>query len=289
MQFQQLTVFVEVAKTNSFSKAAQELYLSQSTVSTHISNLETFFKQPLFDRLGRQVVLTPFGKKMYYWATEILDLKDKALDDLHNDESLSGRIQIAASSVPASFIVPKLLKDFVEQYPKCTFSVSQGSSKDVIQMLLDGACDIAFVGDKHFEDEINYTPLVEDSFVFITPKDILLGPEVSVDSMKDYKFIFRSSGSGTQSNVNSIFSNNGIDINDLKVVGYFDNLQSIVQSVKDGMGCSIISNLAMESLSGADLNSYKIKEFKNYSRWFYLAEHKKRTPSKLSVLFRKNL
>lgn len=79
MQFHQLMAFVKVAEHQSFSKAADSLFLSQSTVSTHINSLEKYFGQKLFDRLSKRVTLTPFGQRLYYWSKEILNIKEKAM------------------------------------------------------------------------------------------------------------------------------------------------------------------------------------------------------------------
>ena len=285
MQFQQLAVFIEVAKSKSFSKAAQDLYLSQSTVSTHISNLETYFQKPLFDRLGRQVVLTPFGKKMYYWATEIIGLKDKALDDLYNSDSLRGVLEISASTVPAQFIVPKLLKSFMAIFPKTNFFVHQSSSESAARKLLDGTCDIAFTGEKHFEDDISYTPIMKDEFILITPKHIHLNEPVTLNTLMELDLIHRASGSGTQSGIEKVFKDNNLNINSCNVIGYFDSVQAIIQSVKSGLGCSVVSKLAYENAPKDAVNAYEIQELSQYHRWFYLAVHKKRTLSKLSALF----
>lgn len=285
LQFQQLAVFVEVAKSKSFSKAAQDLYLSQSTVSTHISNLETYFEKPLFDRLGRQVVLTPFGKKMYYWATEIINLKAKALDDLYNSDSLRGSLDISASTVPAQFIVPELLKSFMTVFPKTNFIVHQSDSQSAARKLLDGSCDLAFTGEKHFEADINYIPIMKDGFLLITPKNIELKEPVTLNTLLRLDLIYRTSGSGTQSGIERVFKENNLNISSCNIIGYFDSVQAIFQSVKSGLGCSIISKLAYENAQKDAVNSYEIQEFSQYHRWFYLAVHKKRTLSKLSALF----
>lgn len=285
VQFQQLSVFIEVAKSKSFSKAAQNLYLSQSTVSTHISNLETYFQKPLFDRLGRQVVLTPFGKKMYYWATEIINLKAKALDDLYNSDSLRGSLEISASTVPAQFIVPKLLKNFMAIFPKTNFFVHQSSSESAARKLLDGSCDIAFTGEKHFEDDISYTPIMKDNFILITPRNIKLKEPVTLNCLLELDLIHRSSGSGTQSGIEKVFKENNLSVNNCNIIGCFDSVQAIFQSVKSGLGCSIISKLAYDNAPNNAVNAYEIQEFSQYHRWFYLAVHKKRTLSKLSALF----
>ncbi|WP_350342834.1 selenium metabolism-associated LysR family transcriptional regulator [Proteinivorax tanatarense] len=285
MNFHQLTVFVEVAKTKSFSKAADNLYLSQSTVSTHINNLEKDLGNILFDRIGRKAILTPLGKRLFFWAEQILALKNQALDSLYDNESLSGDINISASSVPAQFIVPKIVSNFRNHYPKIKYNVMQSSSKAVTKHLLEGVTDIAFTGEKHYTDNIAYFPLLNEQLVLITPKSIDLSSQVNIESLYNLDMVFRFSGSGTRENIFKVFKNSGLDANLLNIVGYFDNVQSITQCVKEGMASSIVSELALANIDKNYINIYTLKEFQEHQRWFYLAVHKKRTLSKVSKIF----
>ncbi|WP_353894013.1 selenium metabolism-associated LysR family transcriptional regulator [Proteinivorax hydrogeniformans] len=286
MHLHQLTVFVEVAKTKNFSKAAENLFLSQSTVSTHINNLEKDLGQPLFDRIGRQAILTPSGKKLFYWAEQILAMKKKALDCLCDNDKLPGEINISSSSVPAQFIVPKMVSAFNKNYPNSKFYVKQNSSKVVATHLLKGLADIAFVGDKHFTESIEYYPLIKEQLVLITPKNIKLEAPIGLETLSRLNLVFRFSGSGTRENIIKVLKNNGFDVNKLNIIGYYDNVQSITQSVKEGMASSIVSKLALTDINKDKLNIYHLEEFKNYHRWFYLAVHKKRTLSSLGKRFK---
>src|SRR5690554_2361392 len=138
MQYHQLIAFVSVVEQKSFSKAAENIFLSQSTVSTHISSLEKYFEQKLFDRLGKKVVLTPFGDRLYYWAKEMLTLREKALWDLKDwTGKTEGNISIAASNVPAQYIAPTILSNFLKKYPGINFSIVQLNSQKTAEALIN--------------------------------------------------------------------------------------------------------------------------------------------------------
>ena len=116
MLLHQLLAFTKVAELKSFSKAAENLYLSQSTISTHISNLEAYFEQKPFDRLAK-VVLTSAGKP-FTPSKEILTLQDKAHWELKKSKNkIDGELKIAASTVPAQYIAPKILAQLPNNTP----------------------------------------------------------------------------------------------------------------------------------------------------------------------------
>ncbi|UNC90831.1 selenium metabolism-associated LysR family transcriptional regulator [Candidatus Contubernalis alkaliaceticus] len=278
MQFYQLQAFIKVAEKRSFSRAAEDIFLSQSTVSTHIGSLEKHFGQKLFDRLGKEVTLTPFGEKLFYWAREMIKMRDMALWDLKEwTGKTEGNIHIAASTVPAQFMAPFLISYFVKKYPGIQFTLTQNSSEIVADCLLKGDADLGMLGEKYYSEKIEYIPFLDEKLVLITPADVVFNNPISITEVLDYPFIFRKPGSGTQAVVEKIFKKENIDISRLNVVAYFNNVQSIKQGVKEGVGVSIISEIAAMDYSHSSLiNYYHLKELKN-RRSFYFAYNRQKT------------
>lgn len=286
MQFHQLYCFTKVAEKKSFSKAAEDIFLSQSTVSTHISNLEDYFNEQLFDRLGKQVVLSPFGEKLYYWAQELLKLKDTAIWDLKDwSGKIEGQIRIAASTVPAQYMVPLLISKFVVNYPQIRFVLNQLNSKDVAEAVVKGEAHLGLLGEKYQEEKLDYIPLNQEKLVLITPKHIQLEDPVSMRQLAEFPFIFRKLGSGTQSIVDKLFKKAGLDIHKQKILGYFDSVEAIKQGVRQGLGVSIISEIAASDyVDNKLINKYDLKEFTE-KRSFYFAYNNQVTLSPLIAEF----
>ncbi|MBS4025923.1 MAG: LysR family transcriptional regulator [Clostridia bacterium] len=282
MQFQQLFVFTKVVEKNSFSKAAEDIFLSQSTVSNHISNLESYFGLKLFDRLGKEIVLTPFGQKLYHWAQEILKLKEMAIWDLKDwTGKIQGKLSIAASTVPAEYMVPLLISNFRKQYPEVQFSLIQSNSEAVAEVLMKGTAELGILGEKYFPEKIDYIPFIKERLVLITPADLKLKEPVSVNALLDLPFIFRTSGSGTQATVKKILKKYGLHSSSLNIVAYFDSVQSVKQGVKAGLGVSIISEIAAADYANYNLvNSYPLDEIAE-KRAFYFAYNSQITLSPL--------
>jgi DNA-binding transcriptional LysR family regulator len=282
MQFQQLFVFTKVAEKNSFSKAAEDIFLSQSTVSNHISNLESYFGQKLFDRLGKEIVLTPFGQKLYPWAQEILKLKEMAIWDLKDwTGKIQGKLSIAASTVPAEYMVPLLVSRFRKKYPEVQFTLAQSNSEAVAEILIKGAAEIGILGEKYFPEKIVYIPFMKERLVLITPTDLKPEDPVSVNILIDLPFIFRTAGSGTQATVEKFLKKYGVHSSSLNIVAYFDSVQAVKQGVKAGLGVSIISEIAAADYSKYNLvNSYQL-DMITEKRVFYIAYNKQKTLSPL--------
>ncbi len=293
MDFHQLLVFTKVAEKQSFSRAAEDLFLSQSTVSTHIGSLEKHFGQKLFDRLGREVALTPFGEKLHYWAQEILKLQDMAIWDLKEwTGKAEGNISIGAGTVPAQFIAPFLMSRYLLKYPGITFTLTQNSSEAVADSLLKSETDLGMLGEKYYSDRIDYIPLLDENLVLITPPKVILRSPVSIYYLLEHNFIFRKPGSGTQAVLEKILRKQNMSLNKLKVIAYFDNVQSIKQAVKENMGLSIVSEIAaLDYKESGFLNVYKLVELKE-KRTFYFGYHKKKSlPPYISefITFGKNM
>ncbi|MEH7249789.1 selenium metabolism-associated LysR family transcriptional regulator [Neobacillus niacini] len=286
MDLHQLFVFTKVVEHNSFSKAAEDIYLSQSTVSSHIQALERTLNVKLFDRVGRENILTPSGKRLYQWALKLLLLKDQAMLDLKEGATeLRGMIRIAASSVPGQFMIPKMVKQFREQYPKAIFHINQSSSKNVAEKVLNGSVDFGILGEKYENDKLCYIPLLKENLVLITAQTSdIVGPVNILDILK-YPFIMRNSDSGTNSLIEKFLKKNQIIKDQLNIVAYTESGQSLIQFVLQEIGIAIISEMAAREYY--DRNLLKIHEIVGFNdeRYFYLVYNLNKTQSMLSNLF----
>lgn len=286
MDLHQLLIFTKVVEHKSFSKAAEDIYLSQSTVSSHIHSLEKSLGVTLFDRVGRESILTPYGERLYKWAVRLLNLKDEALIDLNEGmSSMKGNIRMAASSVPSEFIIPKMVKAFRKEYEEVTFYVDQSSSKSVVERVLNGSVDLGIVGEKYENDKLRFIPLLEEKLALITPLDIKLTGPVYLKDVVDYPFIMRNSNSGTNAMVERYLKKQGITKEKLNVVAYTDSSQSVIQFAMEGIGVSIMSEIAAKEHAKMNhIHMYTLEDFK-MERYFYVTYHINRTQSLLTKKF----
>lgn len=290
MLLHQLHVFTKVAEEKSFSRAADSIYLSQSTISTHIKSLEKYFGKRLFDRLGKEVILTHSGEKLYPLAKEMLALQEKSVRDLIGSKGeIEGHIKIAASTVAAQYIAPKLISRFSQKYPSIRFTLDLLDSKHVAEKLIKGEADLGFLGHQYFPDKLKITPIMEEKLVIATHPSLHFSGNISIKEFLTYPFLFRKYGSGTQEAVEKILQKANVDITKLNVIGYFDSVQVVKQCVKEGMGVAIISEIAASDYVQYNLiNAYELNEFTE-KRMFYLAYNETRTLSPLVNEFIRSL
>ena len=256
MNLKQLEAFVQVSESGSFSKAAKELFLTQPTISAHISSLEKELNVRLFIRNTKEVSLSDDGKDLYRYAKQITDL-EKAIEERFYMDSDDGKhfITIAASTIPAQYLLPKVLMCYRERYPKEQIKIMETDSSEVVTQVVDHMVDVGFTGTVLEKKHCKYIPFYKDELAVITPDT----PEYrilkeqnrdDIDWIKRKPLILREEGSGTRKEAEKQLKNAGIFMEDLDIVASIANQETIKKSVKQGMGITVLSRLAAEEEDG---------------------------------------
>ena len=256
MNLKQLEAFVQVSESGSFSKAAKELFLTQPTISAHISSLEMELNVRLFIRNTKEVSLSDDGKDLYRYAKQITDL-EKAIEERFYMDSDDGKhfITIAASTIPAQYLLPKVLMCYRERYPKEQIKIMETDSSEVVTQVVDHMVDVGFTGTVLEKKHCKYIPFYKDELAVITPDT----PEYrilkeqnrdDIDWIKRKPLILREEGSGTRKEAEKQLKNAGISMEALDIVASIANQETIKKSVKQGMGITVLSRLAAEDEDG---------------------------------------
>lgn len=245
MDFKQLKSFVTVAECGSFTAAASHLGVSQPTISTHLRMLEEELGQSLLQRNAKRVRLTESGAKVYEQAQAMLAMHDRMLRSVANRRG--NNVALGASSIPASYILPRALAEYRSEYPSCRFAIHQGSSQDIADGVYDGAYDIGFVGIPVEDASISCTAFCNDRIVLITPN---AAPYSQMDASKpldvapllaNVGVVMRDAGSGTRAETNRILREAGIAEANLTVAASLNDLGTIKNLVEHGFGVSFVS------------------------------------------------
>ena len=256
MNLKQLEAFVQVSESGSFSKAAKELFLTQPTISAHISSLEKELNVRLFIRNTKEVSLSDDGKDLYRYAKQITDL-EKAIEERFYMDSDDGKhfITIAASTIPAQYLLPKILMCYRERYPKEQIKIMGTDSSEVVTQVVDHMVDVGFTGTVLEKKHCKYIPFYKDELAVITPDT----PEYrilkeqnrdDIDWIKRKPLILREEGSGTRKEAEKQLKSAGISMETLDIVASIANQETIKKSVKQGMGITVLSRLAAEDEDG---------------------------------------
>jgi DNA-binding transcriptional LysR family regulator len=279
MDIHHLKVFVSVYKNRSFSKASEELHITQPTISSHIRDLEEELDTRLFDRKGRLVVLpTEEAKVLYLHAVDAIEKINGIKTAISRfKEEIKGRITIGESTIPGAYIIPAFASRFKKKHPSVSFEILIGDSKGITTMLMDHQILIGIVGARMSQRGVNYEPFMEDELILAAPPGFTGKKTVTFQELTRIPFLLREEGSGTRKTMEKHLAEKGVSVNDLNITGILGSTDSIKEAVMTGLGASILSRLAIkkELRSGA-LTKIKIKGL-NIKRSFYIATHKRRT------------
>lgn len=250
MNLKQLEAFVQVAEGGSFSKAAKELYLTQPTVSAHISSLEKELNVRLFVRNTKEVNLSDNGRELYKYARQMVDLERQIEERFgSSQEKRKQCITIAASTIPAQYLLPEVLIKFSEKYPDEQLKIVETDSSKVVTQIVDHLADVGFTGTVLERKHCKYMPFYKDELVIITPNTEKY-QKIQQEKRKDVLWIrgehiiMREEGSGTRKEAEKQLRAAGVELSDLDIVASIENQETIKKSVRQGMGISVLSRLA---------------------------------------------
>lgn len=252
MNLKQLEAFAEVAQSGSFSKAAKKLFLTQPTISAHISSLEKELNTRFFVRNTKEVALSREGEKLYSYARQILDLAEKIEEEFgQRDEAEKKCISIAASTIPAQYLLPEILAVFNEKYPGEQLAISESDSSQVAEEVAECRADIGFTGTVLEKKYCQYIPFYKDQLVVITPNTEkyrkLQECPGDISWIQNESLLMREEGSGTRKEAEKQLRHIGIRTEKLNIIASIANQEAIKKSVTQGIGVSVLSRLAAKS------------------------------------------
>lgn len=286
MDIKQLEVFIAVAKHQSFSKAARELFLTQPTVSSHIQNLENELKTVLINRNNKNITLTDSGNILYNHAIVILNDCKKAIYDVNEySGKIEGSIHMVCSSIPEAYIIPEVMKSFCDKYKNIKFTINHSDSNLVIPEILSERATFGIVGSKTKHPHVEYHDFVTDELILITPKNIELGEPSNSEStinvvdksnLDKLIFLMRKEGSGTRNVIMKTLASKGYNTASMNVRALVESNEAIIEMVKEGLGCSFVSEVSVkDKIARGEINGYRLSGV-TFKRNFYFIFSKKK-------------
>lgn len=278
MDIHHLRVFVSVFKNRSFSRASEELHLSQPTVSDHIKGLEDELRCRLFDRTGRKVIPTEEARVLYARAAEIIEKLDGVRAAIGRlTEEISGELVIGASTIPGAYIIPPLASKFKRMHPAVSFQVVIEDSKKITDMVSAHELLMGVVGARMEHGQLEHVPFVEDELVLAASPGLIEKKAIQVKELLSVPVLLREEGSGTRKAMERHLAGKGVSTGALNVVAVLGSTDSIREAVKAGLGASVLSRIAIkDELKAGSLRAVKIKGL-SIKRSFYIVTHKRRT------------
>jgi len=288
MDLWQLHIFCKVVDLKSFSLAGRAVHLSQPTVSSHIKDLEDHLECRLIDRLAKEALPTKAGQLLYRYAKRLIALRDETESAMAAFKGkIKGSLSLGGSTIPGAFILPKIIGAFTARFPEVNISLTIGDTKQVVEAILSGELELGVVGAISKDSGIAQTHLVEDQMCLVVPADHRWADKrrITIKQLLPEPFIIRESGSGTLKSIQASFAEAGLSTTELKIVARIGSTEAIRQGIKNHMGVSILSAIAVaEDVATGRLKTLSIEGL-DLKRAFYLTHHRYRSLSPLCQAF----
>lgn len=290
MDFKHLETFIQVVKLRSFSKAADTLFLTQPSVSTHIALLEEELGEPLLIRTPRAIFPTDVGQELYAYAIQMLELRDRAIHLCDTpSRNFRGTINLAASSIPYLYALPSYLTAFRREYPDIHFKVTCCDSAEVVGKVETGKIDLGLAGTVVHSTVCGFERFMDDELVVVIPNQgaYRFLQRFRTEDIIKYPFVIREPGSGTQQEMIMFLQELGISPNKLEIVAQMDSPDGIKQSIAQGLGISIMSSLSVADYEQFDLVKVFRLEGIEKKRSLHVVSHNTRPLSDAATVFKK--
>lgn len=289
MNLKQLEVFIKVAESGSFSKGAEATFITQSTVSQHISALESEFGLRLLDRTGKGALPTEGGKLLLDRARRLVEYAREIPVALARFKGVEEAVlNVAGSSIPGEYMIPAALPLLISRFPGVTINLLQGDSREVLEKLLAEQVEVGVVGGCFAEEGLEFTPFAKDELALIAPAGHRWARIPAIDRVEllGEPVVLRETGSGTGKATAQALREAGIDLGTLRVAAHLGSNEAVKRAVMAGIGVSFVSSVSVQKeLEQGSLIQVPVAGV-CIRRDFYLATRKGRELSPAALAFR---
>ena len=274
--FRQLRLLEAVARHSSFTRASEELHLTQPAVSTQIKQLEEQIGMPLFEQMGKKIFLTEAGKEIYAFsraiAQQFRDI-ESVLDDMKGVKR--GTLALTVTST-GKYFAPYLLAAFLKRHPGTKVHLEVTNREEVVQHLHENIPDMAIMGTPPDNIELQAQAFMQNPLVIIAPPDHpLVGvTRVPLSRLVEENFILRERGSGTRNAVERFFQQRGVKLNTSMEMS---RNEAIKHAVMAGLGLGIVSLHVLEFELALDrIAILSVEGFPIMKEWYLVHRSGKR-------------
>ncbi len=251
MTFRQLEVFEAIARQGSFTRAAEELFLTQPTASMQIKRLSDIIGQPLFEQIGKRVYLTDVGHELHAVCREIFERLDRFEMTVADMRGLKkGRLRLAVVTT-AKYFAPRLVGPFYRRYPGIDVALKVTNRERILERLADNLDDLCILGQPPEDLDAEFQPFLENPLVMLAAANHPLAGRrrIPLARIAEEPFLMREPGSGTRMALERLFEQQQLKI---KVQMELGSNEAIKQAIIGGLGISVLSQhaIAFDGKSG---------------------------------------
>jgi len=268
LSLRQLHIFEAVARHLSYTRAAEELFLTQPAVFTQVKQLEDSIGQPLLERIGKQLHLTAAGNEVLAAGRETRETLERLEMRLADMQGLKkGKLRVAIVTT-AKYLIPRLLGEFCARYPGIEAALTVTNREKLLVRLAANEDDLVVLGTPPDNIDVVALPIADNPLAVIARNDhpLIKAKSVTLKRLAEEPFILREPGSGTRLAVEKHFADHGLKVRVRMELG---SNEAIKQAIAGGLGISILSShtLALEGESGL-LQPLNVKGFPLLRQWY---------------------
>jgi len=244
---------------NSITKAAVQLGYAQSTVTTQIKLLENELGVKLFERYGNTIRITEAGEKLLEYSNEIFRITDSFFDAMHEEKEISGSLRIAAVDSVCMTVLPNIINQFIQKYPKVNIKIVSGAADKLKLYLASGQADIAFVlaFDKPSDELYLLLEKTVELGFYIAADASLESSDIFLEDLKKQKFVLTESNCQYRKKLDMFFERNGIEPD---ILMESSSTEAIIKIVLKGLGITYLPGLVANENQGLKRLYLKNKE-----------------------------
>lgn len=262
----QLKVFEAAARHSSFTRAAEELFLTQPTVSMQIKQLTKSVGLPLFEQVGKRLFLTEAGRELFETCRQIFETIaqfEMTVADLKGLKQ--GQLRLAVITT-AKYFVPRLLGPFCQLYPGIEISLQVTNHERLLERMVNNMDDLYIMSQVPESLDVNYEPFLDNPLVVFAPVNHPLAKEknIPIDRLTNEPFIMREPGSGTRRAVQQLFDQHDVQV---KVKLELGSNEAIKQAIAGGLGISVLSRHTLMPDS-SEFSILDVEHFPIKRTWF---------------------
>lgn len=276
LTLRQLKVFEAVARQLNYTRAAEELHLTQPAVSMQIKQLEEGLGVALLEQLGKRIHLTEAGQEVLAYARGITQQLDELEGVLNRMKGLAGgRLRISVATT-ANYFIPTLLGAFSRRYPDVTVSLDVTNRETLLRQLSENIVDLVIMGQPPPEADVEARAFMDNPLVVVAPRDHPLAGKrkIPLAQLQEETFLVREPGSGTRIAMERYFNERVMKLKTGMEVG---SNEAIKQSVQAGLGLGLLSRATIEQeLALRRLVVLDVAEFPIMRHWYVVHRKGKR-------------
>lgn len=272
-----LRVFYSVATFSSFTKAAEEMFITQPAVTKNIKELESELGIRLFNRIANKITLTEAGRLLLHYTEHVLTLDKKFMFDLGVlKQKFSGDLKLGASTTIGQYVLPAILAQFNREQPDIELSLLNDNTQRIEAALIDKILDLGIVEGNSKSSQLKYIPFIKDEIVAIahSSQPLFKKDEITLSELKEIPLVLRELGSGSLEVIADKLRQKNIKLKDLNVVMHLGSTESIKTFLANSDSIGLISiNAVSKEIANGEFKIIDIADFEIVRTFYFIHLH----------------